>query len=221
MPRLARTVIALLVGVLGVSACSANPPAPGAQPRAAELAGADDPTAFARFAVEVTRGCPPLDGAKTGDPLGPETVPDLPRHPSGRPTAGADGAPVPLPAEPRVTAGSGTARAVDPLAPVSLEGPELCQADKFTAHAGTALRGIAANPEAVRAALRRAGYPEERIVAMSPDGKSPRVRLDLRLHDTRIALAVTQTDNGPLVEAFGTPHGVPVAEVRQGPGGAR
>ncbi|MFH8615060.1 hypothetical protein ACH4E8_08275 [Streptomyces sp. NPDC017979] len=101
------------------------------------------------------------------------------------------------------------------LKPVTLTKPEICYADKFAAHVTTALKGTGENTAEVRTALKRAGYPDERIVDMKPEGGSPRVRIDLREQDTRVALQVVHAGtSGTVVEKFGAQPTAPLKDVR-------
>ncbi|MGW5675332.1 hypothetical protein ACWEV4_09630 [Streptomyces sp. NPDC003860] len=165
-----------------------------------------------KLSLKITDGCLPLDGTKTGKPLSPSDVPTVPEGPSSKPS-GKPGDRVPLPADPD-----------DPvppmpdgnlLEPVTLTKPEVCYADKFAAHVTTALKGTGENAAEVRAALKRAGYPDERIVDMKPEGGSPRVRIDLREQDTRVALQVVHVStSSTVVEKFGAQPTAPLKDVR-------
>ncbi|GAA3380663.1 hypothetical protein GCM10020367_68860 [Streptomyces sannanensis] len=168
-----------------------------------------------KLSLKITDGCPPLDGTKTGKTLGPSDVPTVPQGPSSKP-AGKPGDRVPLPADPPATDVP-----VPPmpdgnlLEPVTLTKPETCYADKFAAHVTTTLKGTGENAAEVRAALKRAGYPDERIVDMKPEGDSPRVRIDLREQDTRVALQVVHVGtSGTVVEKFGAQPTAPLKDVR-------
>ncbi|WP_236064121.1 hypothetical protein [Streptomyces poriferorum] len=106
------------------------------------------------------------------------------------------------------------------LEPVTLTKPENCYADKFAAHVTTALKDTGENAAEVRAALNRAGYPNELIVDMKPESGSPRVRIDLREWDTRVALQVVHhSTGGAHVEKFGAQPTAPLKDVRYIPEG--
>ncbi len=103
----------------------------------------------------------------------------------------------------------------DLLEPVTLTQPETCYADKFAAHVTTALKDTGKNSTEVRTALKRAGYPDELIVGMKPEGGSPRVRIDLREQDTRVALQVVHGGvSDTVVEQFGAQPTAPLKDVR-------
>ncbi|PAZ16246.1 hypothetical protein CLM62_08975 [Streptomyces sp. SA15] len=223
MPRIAHTAAALALGALALTACSSTPPAAtiGTDNVASVPEGgdADKPQLdFMKLFLKITDGCPALDGTKTGTPLGPSDVPTVPQGPSSKPT-GTPGDRVPLPADP-----ADPPAADDPvgpmpdgnlLEPVTLTKPETCYADKFAAHVTTALKDTGENAAEVRAALKRAGYPDERIVDMKPEGGSPRVRIDLREQDTRVALQVVHVGtSGTVVDKFGAQPTAPLKDVR-------
>jgi hypothetical protein len=171
-------------------------------------------TAFMEMSLDITNGCPPLDDSKTGKTFGPDDVP--PTVPAG-PGDGKPGNPsrVPLP--------SGDPDPADPpldadrLEPVALTKAEACHADKFAAHATKTLKGVNATSGDVRAALKRAGYPEERIVDMSPEGGSPRARIDLRQHDGHLALQIVHLKDSTIVEKFGAQTDAPLKDVKYVP----
>lgn len=72
--------------------------------------------------------------------------------------------------------------------------------------------------EALRAKLTELDYPASRIHRMPDSGGSPRARVDLRLSDgDHLALEITGTYLGVMVEAFGAPDGVSVSDVRLEP----
>ncbi|MCX5407579.1 hypothetical protein OHA37_27415 [Streptomyces sp. NBC_00335] len=243
MPRIAYAAAAFVLGALTLTAC-AGTSAGGAAgtkidaERVASVAegggegGGGDVTgerafAFMELSLKVTDGCPPLDDTKTGKVLGPDDVPPSPPAPSGDRVPGEAGDRVPLPPG-RDSADPASADAPDAsaaripdtelLEPVPLAAPEICFADTFGAHVTTALKGIGPNATEVRAALRRAGYPDGRIVDMEPEGGSPRVRIDLREQDARVALQVVHTGaGGSVVEAFGAQRAAPLKDVRYVP----
>lgn len=243
MPRIAYAAAAFALGALTLTACAGTSAgsAAGTTVRADRVAsvaegggggegGATGERAFAfmELSLKITDGCPPLDATKTGKVLGPDDIPSVPPAPSGGPTGeagdrvpGGAGDRVPLPSghESADLASTDTSVARVPdaelLKPVSLTAPEICFADKFAAHVITALKGIGANATEVRAALGRAGYPDGLIVDMEPEGGFPRVRIDLREQDARVALQVVHTGTGgSVVEAFGAQHAAPLKDVR-------
>ncbi|MFF8551650.1 hypothetical protein ACF058_02220 [Streptomyces sp. NPDC015501] len=224
MPRTAHTAAALALGVLALTACSSTPdPAAAIEmdkvASAPEGGDADKPLLdFMKLSHKLTAGCPPLDDAKTGEPLGPSDVPGVPQGPSSGPP-GEPGDRVPLPVGPDDPPATDAPLPPMPdgnlLEPVTLTKPETCYADKFAVHVTTALKGTGENAAEVRTALKRAGYPDELIVDMKPESGSPRVRIDLREQDTRVALQVVHVGPGDtVVEKFGAQPTAPLKDVR-------
>lgn len=227
MSRTAHSVAVLALGVLtfSLAACSGTHSVATVETgNAVSVPGggdADHPQLdFMKLSFEVTDGCPPFDGTKTGKTLGPSDAPTIPPGPSGEPS-GKPGDRVPLPADPDPADPPATDDPVPPmpdenlLEPVALTEPETCYADKFATHVTAALKGTGGNAAEVRAALKRAGYPDERIVDMKPEGGSPRVRIDLRGQDTRVALQVVHVGTaGTVVEKFGAQLTAPLKDVR-------
>ncbi|MGW1542500.1 hypothetical protein ACWCPM_20075 [Streptomyces sp. NPDC002309] len=223
MPRTAITAAALALGALTLTACSSTPQAATIETdnvvSVPEGENAGNPQLdFMQLSLKIIDGCPPLDGTKGGKTYGPSDIPIVPQSPSSKRT-GKPGDPVPLPADPADP--PATDDPVPPmpdgnlLEPVTLTKPETCYADKFAAHVTTALKGVGENAAAVRTALQRAGYPDERIVDMKPEGGSPRVRIDLRQQDTRVALQVVHVGTGgTIVERFGAQPTAPLKDVR-------
>ncbi|MGW8886280.1 hypothetical protein [Streptomyces sp. NPDC055749] len=223
MPRIAYTAAAFALGVLALTACSSSPAetkiAAENVASAPEGGDSDKPALeFMELSLKITEGCPPLDETKTSDPLGSSGVPDGLKASSGMPTGSPDDR-VPLPSD-RVDSPT----ADDPvpsmpdgelLEPVTLTAPEICFADKFAAHVTAALKGVGGNAAELRAALKGAGYFDELIVDMKPEGGSPRVRIDLREQDTRVALQVVHIGaSGTVVEKFGAQKDAPLKDVR-------
>ncbi|MFC9293922.1 hypothetical protein ACFTWH_09175 [Streptomyces sp. NPDC057011] len=224
MLRTAHTAAALVLGALTLTACSSTPAATATDTDhvASVPEGGDAGKAqldFMKLSLKIIDGCPPVDDTKTGKVLGPSDVPTVPQGPSDKPT-GTPGGQVPLPAGPD-PAGPPAADPVPPLSdgnllePVTLTKPETCYADKFAAHVTHALEGTGENAAEMRAALKRAGYPDERIVDMKPEGGSPRVRIDLREQDTRVALQVVHVAaGGTVVDKFGAQPTAPLGDIR-------
>ncbi|MFJ7063094.1 hypothetical protein ACIQVA_36430 [Streptomyces microflavus] len=225
MPRIAHTAAALALGALTLTACSSTFPATTIETdkvaSVPEGGDADNPQLdFMKLSLKITDGCPSLDGTKTGKFLGPSDVPTVPQGPSSKPT-GKPGDRLPLPVDPDSADPPATDDPVPPmpdvniLKPVTLTKSEACYADRFAAHVTTALKGTGENAAAVRATLKRAGYPDERIVDMKPEDGSFRVRIDLREQDTRVALQVVHVGtSGTVVEKFGAQPTAPLKDVR-------
>ncbi|MGW0936963.1 hypothetical protein [Streptomyces sp. NPDC002666] len=230
MPRIAHTAAAaaLALGALTLTACSNSTQAATLETEnaasAPEAPGSDEPLLdFMNLSLGLTEGCPPLDDSKTDKALDPSDAPTVPEDPSDEPPREpGDRLPhLPLPADPPPTdAPAPSLPGGNLLEPVKLTGPEICYADKFAAHVTTALKGTGENATEVRTALNRAGYPDELIVYMKPESGSPRVRLDLRQWDVRVALQVVHHGTGgTVVEGFGAQTSAPLKDVRYVPEG--
>ncbi|MFW3470252.1 hypothetical protein ACN24M_02050 [Streptomyces microflavus] len=220
MSRIALTAAALALGAFALTACSSTPSAATIETDKAVSVpeggdASDSQLDFMKLSLEIIDGCPPLDGTRTGKHLGPSDIPTVAQDSSIKP-AGKPGDRLPLPADPPPT--DEPVPAVSDgslLEPVPLTKPEVCYADKFAAHITTALKGTGENAAEVRTALKRAGYFDEQIVDMKPENGSPRVRIDLREWDTRIALQVVHVGtSGTVVEKFGAQPTAPLKDVR-------
>lgn len=223
MPRIVHTAAALALGAIALTACSSTTQATTMKAdnvaSVPEGGGSGEPLVdFMKLSLRITADCPPLDESKTDQPLGPSDVPTDPQGFSSRPT-GKPGDRLPVPAEPPATDDPAAPMPdVDLLEPVTLTKPENCYADKFAAHVTTALKSTGEDATEVRTALNRAGYPDELIVGMEPEGGSPRVRIDLREWDTRVALQLVHRGTmGTVVDKFGAQSGAPLAGVRYTP----
>lgn len=223
MPRIVHTAAALALGALTLTACSSTTQATTMKAdkvaSVPEGGSSDEPLLeFMELSLRITADCPPLDESKTDQPLGPSDAPTDLLGSSSRPPE-KPGDRLPLPAEPPATDDSAAPRpAGNLLEPVTLTKPENCYADKFAAHVTTALKGTSDNAAEVRTALNRAGYPDELIVGMKPSGGFPRVRIDLREWDTRVALQVVHRGTmGTVVDKFGAQPEAPLAGVRYTP----
>ncbi|HEY9327238.1 MAG TPA: hypothetical protein VIS09_03180 [Streptomyces sp.] len=220
MSRTAHIAAALALGALALTACSGSTGAATIKAdhvaSAPEAPGSDEALIdFMKLSLELTADCPPLDDSKTGKPLGPSDVPTPAQGPSGGPPD-KPGDRLPLPADPPATdEPAPSAPEGNLLDPVPLTEPEICYADKFAAHVTTALKGTGDHAAEVRSALNRAGYPDELIVGMKAENGAPRVRIDLREWDTRVALQVVHAGaRGTVVDKFGAQPGAPLAAVR-------
>ncbi|WP_405903377.1 hypothetical protein OG696_23235 [Streptomyces sp. NBC_00656] len=225
MPRIAHTAAALALSALTLTACSSTTQATTLKTdhvaSVPKGGGSEEPLLdFMELSLKLTADCPPLDDSKSDKALGPSDVPTVPQGSTSKPP-GEPGDQLPLPGPPPATD--------DPappmpdgnlLEPVTLTKPENCYADKFAAHVTTALKDTGENAAEVRAALNRAGYPDELIVDMKPESGSPRVRIDLREWDTRVALQVVHHSTGGAdVEKFGAQPTAPLKDVRYIPEG--
>jgi hypothetical protein len=102
----------------------------------------------------------------------------------------------------------------DPYDPVPLDATEQCVADRHARRIAKAFSGTGTTGyEAMQEKLTSLRYPAARIHRMPDRLGEPRARLDLRVGDDRIALEVTGTYLGVLVQTFGASKGVSVTEV--------
>jgi hypothetical protein len=104
--------------------------------------------------------------------------------------------------------------------PVPLNAVERCagQQHQRRVHDGFWQAGANRSYEALHAKLTELGYPAPRIHRMPDFSGSPRARIDLRvLGGDHLAVQVTGTYLGAMIETFGTPEGVDVTEVRLKP----
>ncbi|MFD3925493.1 hypothetical protein [Streptomyces sp. NPDC058614] len=102
--------------------------------------------------------------------------------------------------------------------PVALTVAEECAAQRHQLRISRAFSGIdTATYAEMRDKLTTLKYPAARIHRMPDFSGEPVVRLDLRVGAEHLALEVTDINNGVMVQAFGTPEGVSVTEVRLEP----
>ncbi|MFI9170229.1 hypothetical protein [Streptomyces lincolnensis] len=101
---------------------------------------------------------------------------------------------------------------------VPLTAAEACAGGRHALRISKAFSGTdAATYEDVRNKLTNLRYPAARIHRMPDFSGEPVARLDLRVGAEHLALEVTGTHLGVMVEAFGAPEGVSVTEVRLKP----
>ncbi|GGJ70292.1 hypothetical protein [Streptomyces brasiliensis] len=99
--------------------------------------------------------------------------------------------------------------------PVPLTAEEKCAAERHQQRISKAFSGTrTATFEEMQAKLTSLSYPAARIYRMPDFSGKPVARLDLRVGAEHLALQVTATYLGVMVEAFGAPDGVSVTDVR-------
>ncbi|MEV6178644.1 hypothetical protein [Streptomyces sp. NPDC052015] len=192
----------------------------------------DPETRFLALMTRVTQSCAPdAPGVSGGEGVPrPEDLPgyegeSTPRYgpgetPPGVPNAEGD-IPVPLddPAPPTPTPTSdSTGRA--PVNEVPLTGVEECHGGEHAQRVIEAFENTeTAGYQVMQTKLTALDYPAARIHRMPDRAGAPRARLDLRVLGSHLALEVTGTANGVLVEAFGAPEteDVQVTDVRRMP----
>ncbi|MGW0844986.1 hypothetical protein ACWD26_33595 [Streptomyces sp. NPDC002787] len=103
---------------------------------------------------------------------------------------------------------------VDPYDPVPLGATEQCVAERHARRVSNAFQGTdLTGYEAMQEKLTSLRYPAARIHRMPDHLGEPRARLDLRVGSDHIALQVTGTSFGVMVEVFGASEGVSVTDV--------
>ncbi|MGW3661400.1 hypothetical protein ACWD6R_39860 [Streptomyces sp. NPDC005151] len=101
---------------------------------------------------------------------------------------------------------------------VPLTAEEECAAQRHALRISRAFSGTdTATYEEMQKKLTSLHYPAARIYRMPDFSGEPVARLDLRVGADHLALEVTGTYLGVMVEAFGAPEGVSVTEVRLEP----
>ncbi|MFF4835432.1 hypothetical protein [Streptomyces sp. NPDC001315] len=101
---------------------------------------------------------------------------------------------------------------------VPLTAGEQCAAERHARRISRAFSGMdTATYEQMQTKLTSLNYPAARIYRMPDFSGEPVARLDLRVGADHLALEVTGTYLGVMVEAFGAPEGVSVTEVRLKP----
>ncbi|WP_158717906.1 hypothetical protein [Streptomyces sp. NRRL F-2664] len=232
---LLKPVWAAALGCLVLSGCGAAQDTPDQAPAgstagaAPHAPGSEGEMRFLALMTRTAQGCAPgspngTDGGvpRPEDLPGAEAVP-TPRYGPGRTPPGvpnADGdIPVPLddPAPPAVSAS--TPAGSGPAPEVPLTGVEECVGAEHVKRVSGALGAAKpADHEALRQQLTQLDYPAPRIHRMPDRAGAPRVRVDLRTMGGHVALEVTASGSGVVVEAFGSPENedVRVVDVTRG-----
>ncbi|MFD5062717.1 hypothetical protein [Streptomyces sp. NPDC058394] len=191
----------------------------------------DDPEMrFLALMTRITQGCAPdaPNGSGSGGVPKPEDLPGwegtpTPRYgpgeaPPGVPNAQGD-IPVPLddPAPSKPTPHSTGPKSVKE---VPLTGIEKCSGSEHAKRVSEAFKKTRTTSyRAMHKKLTGLDYPASRIHQMPNPAGAPRARLDLRMMGGHLALEVTSTTSGVIVEAFGAPEteDVKVTDVKRRP----
>jgi len=180
--------------------------------------GHSDPeTRFLALTARITRSCAPHapDAGGSGGVPKPEDLPGwagtpTPRHgpgetPPGVPNSDGD-IPVPLD-DPAPSEPTSDSTGPVPVNEVPLTGIEKCSGSEHARRVSEAFRNTTTTGyQAIREKLTGLDYPASRIHRMPDPAGAPRARLDLRMTGGQLALEVTGTSSGVIVEAFGAPE---------------
>ncbi|MFF3341898.1 hypothetical protein [Streptomyces flavidovirens] len=190
----------------------------------------DQEMRFLALMTRITQACAPdaPNASGTGGAPKPEDLPgweDAPapaygpgETPPGVPNAGG-GIPVPLD-DPAASEPAPDFTGPKPLKEVPLTGIEKCTGDEHAQRVSEAFQNTKTTGyRAMRRKLTDLDYPASRIHRMPDHAGAPRARLDLRVLGSHLALEVTGTSSGVIVEAFGASEteDVKVTEVKRKP----
>jgi hypothetical protein len=200
-----------------------------AAPLDAPSIGDDPEMRFLALAVRITQGCAPDAPDASGGVPQPEDLPGWEGEPTpmygpgetppGVPNDEGD-IPVPLddPAPSKPTPDSTGPK---PVKEVALTGVEKCTGSEHAKRVSEAFKNTKATTgyQAMHKKLTALDYPASRIHRMPDHAGAPRARLDLRVMGSHLALEVTGTSSGVIVEAFGAPEteDVQVTDVQRKP----
>lgn len=181
---------------------------------------------FLTLMSRITQHCAPDASTVSGgvpkpeDPSGGEGAP-TPRQGPGEtapevPSAGGE-MPLPLDGPPRAKP-TPDSTGSKPAQEVPLNGTEKCSGNEHAKRVSNAFKNVrTTNYPAIREKLTDLNYPMSRIHRMPNKAGAPRARLDLRMMGSHLALEVTGTSSGVIVQAFGVPEteDVTVTEVQR------
>lgn len=197
-------------------------------PRNTPSSDNDPDTRLLGLMTRITQGCAPDAPNDNDDVPNPEDLPgwegsSTPRYgpgetPPGIPNAEGD-IPVPLddPAPPKPNPDSTGPK---PVKEVPLTGTEKCSGSEHAQRVSEAFKNTKTTSYlAMHKKLTSLDYPASRIHRMPNHAGAPRARLDLRMMGSHLALEVTGTTSGVIVEAFGAPEAenVEVTDVKRKP----
>ncbi|MEU8653575.1 hypothetical protein [Streptomyces sp. NPDC048737] len=179
----------------------------------------DPETRFLELITRITLGCSPDVPDGKGDDVVPEPE-DLPGWEEA-PTPGygpgetppgvqnGDGdIPVPLPSDaPEPPESTPSTAKPESLKEVPLTDIEKCSGSEHAQRVGEGFKNTRTTSyQAMHKKLTDLDYPASRIHQMPNHAGAPRARLDLRFIDSHLALEVTGTSSGVIIEAFGAPE---------------
>ncbi|MFI8186734.1 hypothetical protein ACIF70_40570 [Actinacidiphila glaucinigra] len=187
---------------------------------------------FLELINRITLGCAPDAPSDKGDDAAPKPE-DLPgwegaptpgygpgETPPGVPNAEGD-IPVPLPSDaPAPPESTPSPAKPKSLEEVPLTDIERCSGSEHAKRVSEAFKDTKTTSyQAMHTTLTGLDYPASRIHQMPNRADAPRARLDLRFMGSHVALEVTGTSSGVIVEVFGAPESedVKVTDVRRKP----
>ncbi|MET9373808.1 hypothetical protein ABZX98_06600 [Streptomyces sp. NPDC002992] len=236
---LPKPVLLALLGCLVLSACGTQ--GAGSQRASVGSAGSaaattpetspngtDPELRFLELLNRVAAPCAPDGPAGKGDAPRPQGLPGgeaapTPRYgpgetPPGVPNADGD-IPVPIPSDaPAPPTSAPDSTRPEPLDEMPLTGFETCNGSAHAQRIGAAFENTKTTTyQALHKTLTGLDYPAARIHRMLDQAGAPRVRIDLRMMGSRLALEVTGAGSGVVVEAFGAmeTEDVNVADVKR------
>ncbi|MFZ4297598.1 hypothetical protein ACOZE3_06685 [Streptomyces cinereoruber] len=225
--RFTKTVLAVALGGMALTACGTEGPTGGA-PAEASAVGvgaskapapkrslpsdglATHPDPEARYLAVSTRILDDCDPTTPVEPTPEGTIPPRRSLPE-------DG-PVPLEAPEPPSDPEPAPTRTGPVEEVPLDPLDKCAGDAHAERILTAFDGTGpADHAALRQKLTSLDYPPSRIHRMPDHDGSPRARLDLRFMGNNLALEITGTRDRVSVEPFGAPEteDVRITEVRR------
>lgn len=239
---LPKPVLVAALGCMVLSGCGTQNATTDPSPAGSAISATTPPDAppsdnapearFLALMTRITQGCAPdaPNGSGSGGVPKPEDLPGwegapTPRYgpgetPPGVPNAEGD-IPVPLPpdapAPPESTPSAAKPKSVKE---VPLTGIEKCSGSEHAKRVSEAFKNTKTTSyQAMRKKLTGLDYPASVIQAMPNHAGAPRARLDLRMMGGHLALEVTRTNSGVIVEAFGAPEteDVKVTDVKRKP----
>ncbi|WP_189697837.1 hypothetical protein [Streptomyces chromofuscus] len=191
----------------------------------------DPETRFLELITRITLGCAPDAPNDKGDDVVPKPE-DLPGWEEATPRYGAgetppgvpngDGdIPVPLPSDaPKPPESTPSTAEPKSLKEVPLTDIEKCSGSEHAKRLSEGFKNTKTTSyQAMHKKLTGLDYPASRIHQMPNHAGAPRARLDLRFIGSHLALEVTGTSSGVIIEAFGVPEteDVEITDVKRRP----
>lgn len=233
-----KTVLVAALGCMVLSGCGTQNAITGQTPAGSAVSATTAPDAppsdndpemrFLALMTRITQGCSPDSPSGSGGVPKPEDLPDwesapTPRYgpgetPPGVPNAEGD-IPVPLD-DPAPTKPAPDSTGPRPVKEVPLTGIEECSGSEHAKRVSEKFENTKTTSyQEMHKKLTGLDYPASQIHQMPNRAGAPRARLDLRMMGSHLALEVTGTSSGVIVEAFGAPEteDVKVTDVQRKP----